>query len=129
MGFNKKVTFPDHSKEVAKMEMNIKDVGNIKVVRIVSRFDAYTAKEVEAALNELIDEGCRTILCDFSETEYISSAGLRVLLAAGKRLKKNGGMIALCSLQANVREVFDTAGFSALFDIYQTEKEALEALQ
>ena len=120
---------PDCLKEVRKMDMDIKDIDNINVVKIVSRFDAYTAKEVEAALNELIDEGCRTILCDFSETEYISSAGLRVLLATGKRLKKTDGKIALCSLQANVREVFDTAGFSALFDIYSTEKEALEALK
>ncbi len=111
------------------MDMDIKDIDDIKVLMVVPRFDAYSAKEVEAALNELIDEGAQTILCDFSETEYISSAGLRVLLATGKKLKKIGGKIVLSSLQPNVREVFDTAGFSSLFDIYSTEKEALEALK
>ena len=106
--------------------MEIKNVGGVKVVKIVSRFDAYSAKEVESTLKELIGSGANNILCDFSETEYISSAGLRVLLATAKMLKKKQGKISLCSLKPYVEEVFQTAGFSPLFDIYPSEKEALE---
>ena len=104
--------------------METKKCDGILVVKMVPRFDAYSAKEVEADLNEAIETGADKILCDFSETEYISSAGLRVLLATAKRLKKTGGEISLSSLKPYVNEVFDTAGFTPLFNIYANEKEA-----
>ncbi len=101
----------------------------VLVVAMIERFDAYSAKEVETFLQERISSGTGKILCDFSGTEYISSAGLRVLLAAAKALKKAGGKIALCSLRGPVREVFETAGFTPLFPIYGDEKEALAAMK
>ena len=102
---------------------------SILVVTMIERFDAYSAKEVETFLQEKISSGTRNILCDFSGTEYISSAGLRVLLAAAKALKKVDGTIALCSLNGPVREVFETAGFTPLFPIYGDKKEALAGLK
>lgn len=109
------------------METNKND--GILTVKMVSRFDAYSAKEVEADLNEAIDNGADKILCDFSGTEYISSAGLRVLLATAKKLKKTGGIICLSSLKPYVSEVFETAGFTPLFNIYGSEKEAMAGMK
>ncbi len=108
--------------------MESKKTDGVLAVEMVERFDAYSAKEVEAFLQESISSGETKILCDFSGTEYISSAGLRVLLAAAKALKKAGGKIGLCSLKGPVREVFETAGFVPLFPIYGDEKEALAGL-
>lgn len=101
----------------------------ILIIKMVPRFDAYSAKEVEADLNEAIDNGADKILCDFSGTEYISSAGLRVLLATAKKLKKTGGCICLSSFKSYVKEVFETAGFTPLFNIYTSEKEALAGMR
>lgn len=104
--------------------METKNSDGILTVAMVPRFDAYSAKEVEAFLQGEVSSGTKKIICDFSNTEYISSAGLRVLLAVAKALKKAGGTIALCSLSSPVREVFETAGFTPLFPIYEDEKEA-----
>ena len=93
------------------------------------RFDASIAKEIEAQLINLIDSGCLKLLCDFSETEYISSAGLRVLLVAAKKIQQNNGRVALCSLGTYVYEVFETSGFTKLFEIFGSEQEAVSALQ
>ncbi len=101
----------------------------ILTVAMVPRFDAYSAKEVEAFLQGEVSSGTDKIICDFSQTEYISSAGLRVLLAVAKALKKAGGTIALCSLASPVREVFETAGFTPLFPIYDDEREARTAMK
>lgn len=109
--------------------METKKKDGILIINMVPRFDAYSAKEVEADLNEAIDNGADKILCDFSGTEYISSAGLRVLLSTAKKLKKTGGNISLSSLKSYVSEVFETAGFTPLFNIYGSEKEALAGME
>ena len=109
--------------------MKVKTVEDVKVAVMESRFDAYLAKDVEAELAVLIEEGVQKLLCDFSPTEYISSAGLRVLLSTAKRLQKSGGKIVLCSLKPYVHEVFETAGFIRIFKIYDSEEEALKSLK
>ena len=109
--------------------MKTNKIDGVLVVEMVPRFDAYSAKEVETFLQEAVASGTDKIVCDFSPTEYISSAGLRVLLAVAKALKKAGGTIALCSLGSPVREVFETAGFTPLFPIYGDEKEAVAGIK
>ncbi|MCX6349177.1 MAG: STAS domain-containing protein [Candidatus Aureabacteria bacterium] len=95
----------------------------------MARFDAYSARDVETALKGLIDGGAQKIVCDFSGTEYISSAGLRVLLSAAKILRKSGGKIVLAGMKPYVREVFETAGFTQLFPIFESEEKALASLK
>ncbi|MFC1485124.1 STAS domain-containing protein [bacterium] len=107
--------------------MDIKSIGGIRIVKVDLRFDSHSAKDIEQALTVLIDEDVQTIICDFSETDYISSAGLRVLLLVAKKMKKLGNNLALCSLKPFVKEVFDIAGFTTLFQIYESEAEALKA--
>ncbi|WP_094606485.1 hypothetical protein SPSIL_046220 [Sporomusa silvacetica DSM 10669] len=108
--------------------MDIKSAGDVKIPVIIPRVDAHTAKEVEAKLNELLSEGNKMMVCDFSQNDYISSAGLRVFLQMLKIMQKSGGKIALCSLKPQVKEVFDMAGFSQLFRIFDTEEEAVKEL-
>ena len=107
--------------------MEVKTLGDVRVAVIVPRFDAYTSREVEAAFSDLVQSGCTKLLCDFSGTDYIASAGLRVLLSIAKSLQKSGGQIALCSLKPYVYEVFETAGFTQIFKIYDSEEAALKA--
>jgi anti-sigma B factor antagonist len=109
--------------------MEVKSINDVKVVTVLQRIDAYNAKELEDGLNEIVSGGAKKMVCNFEKNEYISSAGLRVFLALLKSMKKSGGDIALCSLQPSVKNIFDIAGFSRLFNIFDTLDEALNNLK
>ncbi len=99
----------------------------VRIFSLNGRFDAYSAGEVEDKLNLAISQGARKLLIDLDEIKYISSAGLRVLLAIAKKLKKEDGQIKLCCLQPYVKEVFDIAGFTQIFKIYNTYEEGINS--
>jgi len=61
--------------------------------------------------------------------DFISSSGLRVLLTAGKQLKSVNGKMVLCSLKDHVKEVFDVAGFTMLFNMFSSQEEAIKKIQ
>ena len=109
--------------------MEVKIVDDVKVVVIVPRLEACTAMETETAINDLIQKGARKLLCDFSQTEFISSAGLRLLLSTAKKLKESGGELILCSLRPFVHEVFEMGGMIRYFRIYDSEDEALNSFK
>ena len=109
--------------------MEIRTVGDVTETSIMPRFDAYTANDVEMVLQDLIAKGTKKIICDFSQTEYVSSAGLRVLLSAAKNLQKSNGQIVLFSMKPYVREVFEISGFTQIFKIYASQQEALASLK
>jgi anti-anti-sigma factor len=105
--------------------MDIKKHGNVTVVHMPVRFDAHSSRDVEGVLSEVIEHGSRAVLCNFKQTEYISSAGLRVLLSTMKKLKKAEGQFSLCSTSPFVQEVLETSGLSSILQIFITEKDAL----
>jgi anti-sigma B factor antagonist len=109
--------------------MEIKTSNDVKVAIMPRRFDAYTAGEVETAFAKLMEEGVSKVICDFSPTEYVASAGLRVLLSTYKRLQKSSGKLVLCCLKPYVREVFEIAGFTSLFQIYDSTDDAIVNLK
>ncbi len=109
------------------MEISEKNVGNVNIISVGGRLDAYAANDVERKLDSLITAGHVCLVVDLSRLEYISSSGLRVLLAAIKRAKKEQGDIRLACLQPGVKEVFDIAGFSQLFRMFGKEEEAVSS--
>ncbi len=108
------------------MEIAVSDAGEIKVVRIEGKLDTQTSPDAQAQLMQLIDQGATKIVVNFEKLVYISSAGLRILLAAAKRLKGDSGELRICSLNAVVQEVFDISGFTTILTVTKTEPEALE---
>ena len=97
------------------------------IVGVKGRIDASNAGELEGKLVGLIGGGEKRLLLDMGELDYISSAGLRALLVAAKRLGSQ--KLALASLKDQIREVLDIAGFSSLFQIYPSRDRALASLQ
>ena len=95
------------------------------ILSVNGRIDTLTAPELEQAINMEIGRENKKILLDFSGVSYISSGGLRVLLATAKKLKNPGDKFGICSLQPDVLKVFRLAGFTSIFSIYQSEGEAL----
>ena len=112
-----------------KMEMTQSKKEKLVILGLKGKLDANTSNSLEEKLLSLIEGGEKQIVVDFSHLDYISSAGLRVILMAAKRLKNANGKIVLCALNENVREVFDLAGFSTIFSIYPSQQEASQALQ
>jgi anti-anti-sigma factor len=98
------------------------------VVNLDGRIDSSAAVEFEAHIVKIITGGCNTLLVDFTNLVFISSAGLRVLLLAAKKVRPYGGKVLLSCLSDDVQEVFDISGFSSIFSIYKTRQEALGAM-
>jgi stage II sporulation protein AA (anti-sigma F factor antagonist) len=111
------------------MDITEELVGQVFVVGLKGRLDGTTSKAVEERILKVIEDGQRTIVFDLQQLDYISSVGLRVLMLAAKRLKMVGGSIVVCALQPNVQQVFDIAGFSALFRTFGTRAQAVQQLQ
>ena len=99
------------------------------VMAPVGRLDSVTSNELEKRLVARIDAGDRRLVFDMAGVEYISSAGLRVLLMAAKRLKDPAGGLVLCGLGPSVRTVLELAGFLPLFVVVPARQEALERLR
>ena len=97
--------------------MTITATQNDKALEIAleGRLDTMTAPELEAELNKSL-AGAETLTLDFSKLDYISSAGLRVLLSAHKNMSAKGGM-KIKNVNEIVREVFDVTGFSDILTI------------
>ena len=100
--------------------------GKATVVQLQGKVDATSAPSVEQALIGAIDQGEKKLVIDCASLDFISSAGLRSLLLAVKKMKAAGGTIALAALQSHVKEVFDISGFSALFVIHGSKADAIK---
>jgi len=98
------------------------------VVAPVGRIDSTTSDRLEQHLVALAGAGERRVVVDFGGVEYISSAGLRVLLLLAKQMRADKGSLALCGLGDRVRQVFELAGFLPLFRIAATRGAALDQI-
>jgi len=110
--------------------MKIKEIknGSILILELHGRLDASTSGMLEKNIMELLERGEKYFLFDFSRLAYISSAGLRILLMAAKKTNGIGGKVALSCLEEHVKEVFDIAGFTAIFPICSTREDAVALL-
>ena len=108
------------------MELDVGDAGGVKIVRIEGKLDTQTSLDAEAELTRLIEAGARKVIVNFERLSYITSAGLRVLLAAAKQLRASGGELRVCSLSDLVQEVFDISGFDSILLVSKSEAEALD---
>ncbi len=107
------------------MEITTKNSEGATILSIAGRVDTATAPALEQAINREIEQQHRKILLDFSSVSYISSGGLRVLLATAKKLKNPGDRFGLCSLSPEVTKILKLAGFTSIFSISPSEGEAL----
>lgn len=109
------------------MEILERKKGNVSIISLSGRLDAYSANDLEEKLNAMIDEAQVRMIVSLENLEYISSSGLRVLLAALKNVRKQQGDIKLSCLQPYIKEVFDIAGFSQLFNIFDNDESAIDS--
>jgi len=108
------------------MQISVKTTNEVKVLAFEGRLDTQTSPDAQQQLTRLIEAGEKRFIVNFEKLDYISSAGLRVLLVAAKQLKGIDGELRICSLNEVVGEVFDISGFTTIFKIFGSESEALD---
>ena len=101
----------------------------VSVYRLNGRLDSNTSQEFEQKVLSTITDGSQKMVIDFKDVDYISSAGLRVILKASKSLTRKNGKIMLCNMQSYVKEIFEIAGFDTILPIVPTLDEAVQKLQ
>jgi len=98
--------------------IKVEDESNYSIVHVAGRIDATTSYELEDALVDLLGQGQYNIILDLEDTKYISSAGLRVLVAIIKQLY-DSGHFCLCNANDNVQEIIDMTGFNVFMNVYK----------
>ena len=107
------------------MQISSEAADNITVVRFDGNLDTNTSAEAQEFLNKAIDDGAAKVVVSFEKVDFVSSAGLRVLLATAKRLGGTGGSLRVCGLNETVAEVFEISGFSTILNVFPAESDAL----
>ncbi len=97
----------------------------ILIFKLKGRLDSKTSPDFEKKIFDAIEDGSTSMIVNFEELDYISSAGLRVILKATKNLKRSDGRFVLCSMKDYVKEVFEISGFDTFLPIVSTMNEAL----
>ncbi|UCF92467.1 MAG: STAS domain-containing protein [Desulfobacterales bacterium] len=99
----------------------------VNIFKLNGRLDSNTSQGFEKKIFQAITDGSKSLVIDFKNLDYISSAGLRVILKATKAIKREEGQIMLCDMQDYVKEVFEIAGFDSFLPIVPTMEDALKS--
>jgi anti-anti-sigma factor len=110
------------------MEITTRTQQDVTLVAFAGNLDSNTSPQAQQTLDGILAGGGRKLVIDFTALDYISSAGLRVLLGTAKRLRGTGGALRLFGLNETVREVFQISGFSTILAVFATEADALKGL-
>lgn len=108
-----------------KFIVNKRQNASIECLDLSGYLDAHTAPHLENALQETINLGNNKIIVNFTDLDYISSAGLGVFMAFIEEVRNSGGDIKLSNMKEKVFSVFDLLGFPLLFDIEKDEQNAV----
>ena len=108
------------------MEISTRRAGDAWIVSLVGNLDSATSPRTQQELEAIVSQGAQRIAVDFSALDYISSAGLRVLLGLAKQVRGKGGALRTFGLNQTVREVFDISGFSMILPVFPSEADALK---
>jgi anti-sigma B factor antagonist len=106
-------------------EIKVSELKRVTLLEVTGRIDSTNANELGEALNGSIEEGRNQIVLDLSGVEYMSSAGLREMVAALKRVRKGTGDLRLANPSDRVREVLELAGLDTIFETYDNQVEAV----
>lgn len=103
--------------------------GRVAIVEIPVRLDAVTSPVVDGVMHHALKRPVDAIVCDFGNTDFLSSAGIRVLLTTRRELAKNNGRFLLCGIKPTVRDILDLTGFLPILEIFPTRISALDEVE
>ena len=110
--------------------VNTERVGDdIAVIDLTGEVDLYTAPEFKQHLLKQIEQGVLNIIVDFTDTTFIDSTTLGVLVGGVKRLRPVGGQLVLVCSDRNITKIFEITGLHRVFSIHASREDALEAVR
>jgi anti-anti-sigma factor len=108
------------------MKITTKQLKRVDLVTVSGRVDSATAPELDSVLKSIVEAGRFRICMDLKDLEYLSSAGIKVLISTLKTCKRwNRGDLRLANLSPHIADVFDLAGLAPLFKIYPDAVQAV----
>ncbi|MET0202068.1 MAG: STAS domain-containing protein [Gaiellaceae bacterium] len=102
--------------------------GDAYVIALTGEVDLYTAPEFKQRLLDVIGKGAKNVIVDFSDTTFIDSTTLGVLVGGVKRLRTNDGQLSLVCSDRNITKIFEITGLDRVFTIHATREEAVASL-
>jgi anti-anti-sigma factor len=112
------------------MDFNTKKVDNNVIIYLAGRLDVHLSADTEKAINELIKaESNSNFILNLNDVEYMSSSGLRIFVSTMRVLKEGKRRLALCNMNNAVKKIFEVVELTDMFDIFNTEDEALSFLK
>ncbi len=112
------------------MNLQTKKIGNVVVVYLQGRLDVHLSADIEKEINKLIkDEPNAHLLLNLSGVEYMSSSGLRIFVSTMRILKESNRKLKLCNMNSAVKKIFEVVELMDMFEIYDTEEEAIASFK
>lgn len=110
---------------MAQLDIQFAEQDSVALVQVSGRVDSMTAVQFGEALAEPIEQGMVNVVLDLAGVEYMSSAGLREIVAALKRAKRASGDLRIAQPTDRVLEVFEMAGLDTILQIFPTQMDAM----
>jgi len=110
------------------MEAQVEEKGDVIVVRVQGRLDAASSPQLEKKINSIIESGHFKLILNFAGVDYLSSAGMRLMLSVSKKLKHLEGKVVACCLNEDVMDVIKMAGFHQVLELYSSEEDCFNHL-
>jgi len=112
------------------MELNLKKSGNAITIYLEGRLDVHLSADIEKEINKLISaESTSHFILNLKDVEYMSSSGLRIFVSTMRILKEKKRKLVLCNMNSAVKKIFEVVELTDMFDIFNSENEALEYLK
>ena len=108
------------------MNITTENIDGTTVVRLEGDLDSNTAPGAQDRIEAIIDGGVTNMLVNLKQVGFVSSAGLRILLAAAKKINRIDGKLQISDLNETVLEVFEISGFISILKVFPTEEAALQ---
>ncbi|MBM6689728.1 STAS domain-containing protein [Fusobacterium mortiferum] len=110
---------------VNNFEILEKNVGDIKELKVVGELDALVAPKLKERITKLVEGDSTKFIIDFEEVTHINSLAMGILRGKLKIVKEMGGDIKLIKLNEHIKTIFEMIGLDEIFEIYETEDEAV----
>lgn len=106
-------------------DFHVSAMEKVTLIEVIGRIDSMNATELGATLNDQIAQGGKQIVLDLSQVSYMSSAGLRELVAAYRRVQGESGDLRLAQPSSRVQDVLEMSGLDTIFQIFPTQVAAV----
>ena len=110
------------------MQIETRKANSVLVVDMGGRLDSRTAGEAGDRMIAIAQGSDRKVVLNLEKLDYVSSAGLRIIVRASKLLQINRGKLTICGAKGGVKTVLETAGIHSLLKVCDTEEDAVAAL-